>query len=48
MTGANDVYEVVDGEGKTRLVPAIKDCIVSTDIKTKTMKIRPLPGLFDI
>ncbi len=47
-TGANDVYEVVDTEGKTRLVPAIKDCIVSTDIKTKIMKIRPLPGLFDI
>lgn len=48
QTGANDVYEIVDAEGKTRLVPAIRDCVVSTDLKTKTMKIRPLPGLFDI
>ena len=50
--GANDVYELAerteDGKTVKRYIPAIKDCIVSTDIKGKTMKIRPLEGLFDL
>ena len=50
--GANDVYELTekteDGKPVRRYIPAIKDCIVSTDIKSKTMKIRPLEGLFDL
>lgn len=49
-TGANDVYEVTeDNEKKTkRLVPAIPDCIIDVNLDNKTMKIRPLEGLFDI
>lgn len=46
-TGANDVYEIIDDEGVSRLVPAIKDCIIKTDLDNKLMEIRPLPGLFD-
>jgi 16S rRNA processing protein RimM len=47
QTGANDVYVVHDDERKEYLIPAIKDCIIETDIKSKVMKIRPLKGLFD-
>ena len=46
--GANDVYEVTDEKGIKRYVPAIKDCIVSTDIEKGIMIIRPLEGLFDL
>ena len=30
-TGANDVYQVTDENGKEILLPAIKDCILSVD-----------------
>lgn len=46
-TGANDVYEITDDNGAKRLIPAIKDVILSTDITEKKMVIRPLLGLFD-
>ena len=46
-TGANDVYSVKDENGKQRLVPAIKDVVISTNINEGVMKIRPLAGLFD-
>lgn len=45
-TGANDVYVIKDGE-KERLIPAIKDVVIETDIEAGIMKIRPLRGLFD-
>ena len=32
ITGANDVYDVVDDTGRHRLVPAIPDCIIKTDL----------------
>ncbi|MBR5721264.1 MAG: 16S rRNA processing protein RimM, partial [Clostridia bacterium] len=47
QTGANDVYEITDSEGKVRMIPAIKQVITETDIEKKIMKIRPLNGLFD-
>ncbi len=47
-TGANDVYRIVDESGTERLVPAIADCILSTDIEGGVMTIRPLKGLFDL
>ena len=47
FTNANDVYSVVDDNGKERLVPAIKDCVIDTDIDNGVMHIRPLKGLFD-
>jgi 16S rRNA processing protein RimM len=46
-TGANDVYELTDSEGVVRMIPAIKQVIIETDIENKIMKIRPLNGLFD-
>lgn len=46
-TGANDVYEITDADGIARMIPAIKDVIIETDIENKIMKIRPLNGLFD-
>ena len=46
-TGANDVYEITDADGVARMIPAIKDVIIETDIENKIMKIRPLNGLFD-
>lgn len=45
-TGANDVY-VLRGGDKERLVPDIPQVIIETDLKARTMKIRPLKGLFD-
>ena len=47
ITGANDVYDIQDQSGKHRLVPAIPDCIIQTDIQSRMMQIRPLKGLFD-
>jgi len=44
VTGANDVYEVRDGE-KSVLLPAIDDVIVSVDFETGRMIVDPLPGL---
>ena len=45
-TGANDVYHIVQ-EGKTVLIPAIRQVIVETDPDQGIMRIRPLEGLFD-
>lgn len=45
-TGANDVWHIKNGE-KEYLVPAIPDVIVSVDINTDTVIIRPLKGIFD-
>lgn len=46
QTGANDVY-VVRGEDREYLVPAIADVVISTDLDSNIMTIRPLDGLFD-
>lgn len=48
-TGANDVYAVLGertGE-KELLVPAIRQCILSVDIKNRKMTVRLLKGLRD-
>lgn len=45
FTGANDVYEVQPNEGKSILIPAIKDCILNVDIENKIMTVRLLEGL---
>lgn len=47
FTGANDVYHIKDEDGKIRLIPAIPDVIISTDIAEGIMKIHVLEGLFD-
>jgi len=45
-TGANDVYSIKNDD-KNYLIPAIADVVISTDIDSGIMTIRPLEGLFD-
>jgi len=47
QTGANDVYELTGDDGKKKLVPAIPDVVINTDITSGVMTIRPLEGLFE-
>ena len=47
-TGANDVYQVTDENGKEILLPAIKDCILSVDLEKGEMKGHILEGLLDL
>lgn len=46
-TGANDVYVVVDEEGKEILLPAIKECILSVDLEKGIMQVKLMKGLVD-
>ncbi len=46
-TGANDVYHIKFEDGSIKLIPAIKNVIIKTDIDNNIMEIRPLAGLFD-
>lgn len=46
-TGANDVYHITDEDGTLRLIPAIKQVVISTDLEEGVMLIRPLVGLFE-
>ncbi len=47
QTGANDVYAVTGAEGKTILIPAIKQCILKVDVPGKTMTVHLLEGLVE-
>lgn len=47
QTGANDVYHITFPDGAVRLIPAIGQVVISTDIAGRRMTIRPLEGLFD-
>jgi len=46
-TGANDVYDITMKDGRSVLVPAIKQCILSVDMEQRIMKIHLLDGLLD-
>lgn len=46
-TGANDVYQVTDENGKDYLVPVIPSVIIETDIDENRMLIRPIRGIFE-
>lgn len=46
-TGANDVYQVTDDESKNYLIPVIDDVVISTDIDSGVILIRPMKGIFD-
>lgn len=46
-TGANDVYHIKRDDGKMYYIPAIPQVILSIDLDSGTMTIRPLDGLFD-
>ena len=47
QTGANDVYVVKTSEGKEHLFPAIKDCVRSVDMESRTVTVYIMPGLLD-
>ena len=47
-TGANDVYEVEMADGKSLLLPAIKQCILNGDVENGTMQVYVLEGLLDL
>src|SRR5574344_1723481 len=47
-TGANDVYDVRSGEGKSILIPAIKSCILEVDVPGGKMRVHLLEGLLDL
>ena len=47
-TGANDVYEVEMADGKSLLLPAIKQCILNLDVENGTMQVHVLEGLLDL
>lgn len=44
-TGSNDVYDIKCLDGKSVLIPAIKDVIISVDVENKKMIIKLLEGL---
>ena len=44
-TGANNVYDVRNEDGKSILIPAIPDCILDVNLEEGTMKVHLLPGL---
>ena len=46
QTGANDVYHITKN-GKTTLIPAIRQVVEETDVEKGIMRIRPMKGLFD-
>ncbi|MDF2672789.1 MAG: rimM [Clostridiales bacterium] len=44
-TGSNDVYEIKKDDGKTFLIPAIKDVVKEVDLEKRKMRIELLEGL---
>lgn len=48
QTGANDVYIVERKNGKELLLPAIKQCILQTDLENGVMTVHVLDGLMDL
>ena len=46
-TGANDVYDITLDDGRNLLLPAIKECVLSVDVKGRLMKIHILEGLLE-
>lgn len=47
QTGANDVYQITGEDQKPYLIPVIDQVVLETDIPGRTMKIRPIKGIFD-
>lgn len=46
-TGANDVYRIVDNNGKEYLFPAVPHMIKNTDHDSGIIELLPIPGIFD-
>ena len=46
-TGANDVYEVTNSDGKKYYIPVIDDVVINKDVENEVIEIKPMKGLFD-
>ena len=46
-TGANDVYEITDRDGKKYLAPVIDEVIDEINVDSGYVLIRPMKGIFD-
>ena len=46
-TGANDVYEITDSNGRKYLAPVIDEVVISRNIDEGFVLIRPMKGIFD-
>lgn len=46
-TGANDVYQIDNEDGKSYLFPAVKHMIKSIDVEAGVIELLPIPGIFD-
>ena len=46
-TGANDVYEIKDADGKTYLAPVIDDVVKEINVNDGYVLIVPMKGIFD-
>ncbi len=47
FTGANDVYEITDENGKKYLAPVIDEVIIETNTDEGYVLINPMKGIFD-
>ncbi len=47
VTGANDVYDITLEDGRTLLLPAIKQCVLAVDMEQQKMRVHVLDGLLD-
>ncbi len=47
VTGANDVYDIALEDGRSLLLPAIKQCVLAVDMEQRKMKVHILDGLLD-
>ena len=46
-TGANDVYRIVDSQGKEYLFPAVRHMIQEINLEEGVIRVLPIPGIFD-
>ena len=46
-TGANDVWQGTDEQGRDYLVPVIPHVVLSVDVEQGRVELRPLEGIFD-
>ena len=46
-TGANDVYEITDGDGKKYLAPVIDEVVIEINTDGGYVLLRPMKGIFD-
>ena len=47
QTGANDVYQITDSNGREYLIPVIDEVVIAVDLDSEKILIRPLKGIFD-